>query len=286
MIKVAIPITGMDEYKSIKEIILSGKFVSGKKVENFEKKFAKYIGTKYAVCFNSGTAALHASLSALNLKKNDEVIVPSISFVSTATAVLHQNCTPIFCDVNLENYCLSIDDLQKKISKKTKAIIPVHFAGSSCDMKKMMKIANKNNIKIIEDCSQAHGTKFYNKKVGSFGEMSCFSFYATKHMTTGEGGILCTNNKNIFRYCKSFRNHGMIDRDTHSFLGYNYRMSELNASIGLVQLKKIDKINSRRIANSKYILKGLKKLSKKIVGIKFKNLSKIYIILIFGALLE
>ncbi len=125
-----------------------------------------------------------------------------------------------------------------------------------------MKIANKHKIKVIEDGSQAHGTKFYKKKIGSFGEMSCFSFYATKHMTTGEGGILCTNKKKIFEYCKSFRNHGMVDRDTHKFLGYNYRMSELNASIGLVQLKKIEKINSKRISNSKYILNGLKKASK------------------------
>ncbi len=114
MIKVAVPITGTDEYKSIKKIIFSGKFVSGKNVESFEKKFAKYIGTKYAICFNSGTAALHASLSALNLRQDDEVIVPAISFVSTATAVLHQRCTPIFCDVNLENYCLSTKDLEKK----------------------------------------------------------------------------------------------------------------------------------------------------------------------------
>lgn len=259
MIKVAVPITGNEEYKAIKKIIFNGKFVSGENVEKFETNFSKYIGTKYAVCFNSGTAALHAAFSSLNLKKNDEIIVPAISFVSTATAVLHQGCTPIFCDVNLKNYCLDTKNLLKLITRKTKAIVPVHFGGSSCDMDGIKKIARKKNIKIIEDCSQAHGTKFKNKRVGNFGEISCFSFYATKHMTTGEGGILCTNNKKIYNYCKSFRNHGMVDRDTHSFLGYNYRMSELNASIGLVQLKKIERINSQRVKNSKYILNGLKK---------------------------
>ncbi len=259
MIKVAIPITGKEEYKSIKKIIFSGKFVSGKQVDLFEKKFAKFIGTKFAVCFNSGTGALHASLSSLNLKKNDEVIVPAISFVSTATAVLHQNCTPIFCDVSLKNYCLDPDDLIKKISKKTKAIIPVHFGGSCCDMKKIIKIAKKYKLKVIEDCSQAHGSKINNLKAGSFGEISCFSFYATKHMTTGEGGVLCTNNRNIYNHSKSFRNHGMVDRDTHSFLGYNYRMGELNAAIGLEQLKKLNKINSARVKNSIYILNSLRK---------------------------
>ena len=199
MIKVAIPITGQQEYKALKKIIFSGKFVSGKTVEIFEKDFAKFIGTKYAICMNSGTAALHAALSSINLKPNDEVIVPAMSFISTATAVLHQRCKPIFCDVNLNNYCMSPDSFKEKITNKTKAVIPVHFAGSSCDMNKISRIAKQNNIKVIEDCSQAHGTKYFGKTVGNFGEVSCFSFYATKHMTTGEGGILCTNQKKNLR---------------------------------------------------------------------------------------
>ena len=260
MIKVAIPITGIKEYRALKKVVFSGNFVSGKTVEIFEKEYAKFIGTKYAVAMNSGTAALHSALASLSLKKGDEIIVPAISFISSATAILHQGCTPIFCDVDLENYCLCPKSFKEKISKKTKAVMPVHFAGSSCNMQKIVKIAKKNKIKIIEDCSQAHGTYYNGKKVGSFGNISCFSFYATKHMTTGEGGILCTNDKKIFNFCKSFRNHGMIDRDTHIRLGYNYRMSELNAAIGRVQLKKINKINSKRIKNSLYILKKLKKL--------------------------
>ena len=143
------------------------------------------------------------------MKKNDEVIVPSISFVSSATAILHQGCIPIFCDVDIENYCMCPESLERNITKKTKAIIPVHFAGSACEMKAIIKIAKKYNLKIIEDCAQAHGTKYNGKIVGSFGNISCFSFYATKHMTTGEGGILCTNSKKIKDFCLSFRNHGI-----------------------------------------------------------------------------
>ena len=262
MIKVAIPITGINEFKALKKVVLSGKFVSGENVEIFEKDYAKFIGTKYAVAVNSGTAALHASLASLGLKKGDEVIVPAISFVSSATAILHQGCIPIFCDVNLENYCMCPISLEKSITKKTKAIIPVHFAGSSCEMKKIIKIAKKYKLKIIEDCAQAHGTKYYGKKVGTFGEISCFSFYATKHMTTGEGGILCTNDKKIRDFCRSFRNHGMRDRDTHFQLGYNFRMSELNAAIGRVQLKKLNLINQQRVKNSLYLLKNLKNKNK------------------------
>ena len=200
MIKVAIPITGIKEYRALKKVVFSGNFVSGKTVEIFEKEYAKFIGTKYAVAMNSGTAALHSALASLSLKKGDEIIVPAISFISSATAILHQGCTPIFCDVDLENSCLCPKSFKEKISKKTKAVMPVHFAGSSCNMQKIVKIAKKNKIKIIEDCSQAHGTYYNGKKVGNFGNISCFSFYATKHMTTGEGGILCTNDKKIFNF--------------------------------------------------------------------------------------
>lgn len=262
MINVAVPITGKNELMAIKKVIYSGKFVSGKYVEAFEKNFAKYVGTKFAVCLNSGTAALHAALSSLNLKKNDEVIVPSISFVSSATAILHNGCVPVFCDVNLNNYCLNVESLITKITKRTKVIIAVHFGGSACEMDQIMSIARKKKIIVIEDCSQAHGTKINNKKVGSIGNISCFSFYATKHMTTGEGGILCTNKESIYKYCKAFRSHGMLNRDTHLFLGYNYRMSEMNAAIGLEQLKKLDLMNSQRVKNSLYILRNLKKKSK------------------------
>ena len=257
-IKVAVPYTGIEEYKSIKKIMYSGNFVSGKLVKKFEDKFSKFIGLKSATAFNSGTASLHAALNVLGLKKNDEVIVPSISFMSTATAVLHQGCTPIFCDVDINNYCLDAEDFKKKITRKTKAVIPVHFAGNSCEINKIVKIAKEKKIAVIEDCAQAHGTKYKNKKVGSFGDISCFSFYATKHMTTGEGGILCTNNRKFSEKSKVFRNHGLVNRNDHVTLGYNYRMNELAAAMGIEQLKKLNRFNSIRRKNSLYLLKKLK----------------------------
>ncbi len=262
-IKVAIPYTGKEEYKSIKKIVFSGKFVSGKLVKKFEENFSKYIGLKSAAAFNSGTASLHAAMNSLNLKKNDEVIIPSISFMSTATAVLHQGCTPIFCDVNLDDYCLNIEDFKKKITRNTKAVIPVHFAGNACKIDEIVKIAKQKKISVIEDCAQAHGTKYKNKKVGSFGDISCFSFYATKHMTTGEGGILCSNKKKLTEKSKIFRNHGLVSRNDHVTLGYNYRMNELAAAMGLEQLKKLDKFNSIRRKNSLYLLKELEKRKSK-----------------------
>ena len=260
VIKVSVPFTGLKEYKAVKEVYLNGKFVSGKNVDLFEKNFAKYINTKYACAVNSGTAALHTALRCLDLKKNDEVIVPSISFMSTATAVLQNGNIPVFCDVNIDDYCINPQDLEKKISKKTKAIIIVHFAGNVCEMSQILKIAKKNKIKIIEDCAQAHGSKYENKKVGSFGDISCFSFYATKHMTTGEGGILCFQNRKYNNIAKKFRNHGLKNRNEHEILGFNYRMNEIAAIMGNVQLKSLDKINKKRINNSIKIIRELNKI--------------------------
>ncbi len=259
-IKVAVPSLGIEEYKRIKEVIFNGKIVSGKYVQEFEKKFSKFVGTKYACAVNSGTAALHTALKCLDLKPGDEVIVPAISFMSTATAVLHNNCIPKFCDVSLEDFCIDVNDLKKKISTKTKAVIIVHFTGNVCNMTAIKKILKNKNIYLIEDCAQAHGSKYKNKPVGSFGDISCFSFYTTKHMTTGEGGILCYNSTKYDKISKIFRNHGLISRDEHSMLGYNYRMNEISALIGIEQLKKINPISKKRINNSKYLIKKLSKI--------------------------
>ena len=259
-IKVAVPSLGIEEYKRIKEVIFNGKIVSGKYVQEFEKKFSKFVGTKYACAVNSGTAALHTALKCLDLKPGDEVIVPAISFMSTATAVLHNNCIPKFCDVSLEDFCIDVNDLKKKISTKTKAIIIVHFTGNVCNMTAIKKILKNKNIYLIEDCAQAHGSKYKNKPVGSFGDISCFSFYTTKHMTTGEGGILCYNSTKYDKISKIFRNHGLISRDEHSMLGYNYRMNEISALIGIEQLKKTNLISKKRITNSKYLIKKLSKM--------------------------
>ncbi len=258
-IKVAESITDLQEYRAIKNIILSGNYVSGANVKLFEQKFSKKFNHYNTVAVNSGTAALHCALIALGIKPKDEVIVPSISFGSTATCVLHNGSKPVFCDVSLENYCLDPEDLLSKITKKTKALIVTHFTGNSCDMDKICKIVKKKNIKLIEDCAQAHGTKYKGKYVGNFGDAACYSFYATKHLTTGEGGMIVFKNKKHSIIAKKIRNHGLIDRNNHEIVGYNYRMNELQARIGIIQLKKFEKLKKKRILNSKYLINKISK---------------------------
>tara|TARA_B100002019_G_C21235199_1_gene582324 strand:- start:137 stop:1270 length:1134 start_codon:yes stop_codon:yes gene_type:complete len=256
-IKVAESITDIQEYKAIKNIILSGNYVSGNNVKLFEQKFSKKFNHFNSVAVNSGTAALHCALIALGIKPKDEVIVPSISFGSTATCVLHNGSKPVFCDVSLENYCLNPDDLLSKITKKTKALIVTHFTGNSCEMDKICKIVKEKKIKLIEDCAQAHGTKYKDKYVGNFGDAACYSFYATKHLTTGEGGMVVFKNKKHSNIARKIRNHGLMDRNNHEIVGYNYRMNELQARIGIVQLNKFEKLKKIRIQNSKYLINNI-----------------------------
>ena len=243
------------------DVLDSGYLTEGPVTREFENKLKEYLSCNYLHAVTSATTGLEVALRALGIGSGDEVIVPAISFMSTATAVLHNNCIPKFCDVSLEDYCIDIDDLKEKISVKTKAVIIVHFTGNVCNISAIKKILKKKNIYLIEDCAQAHGSKYKNKPVGSFGDISCFSFYTTKHMTTGEGGILCYNSNKYDQTSKIFRNHGLISRDEHSMLGYNYRMNEIAALIGIEQLKKIKTINKKRINNSKYLIKKLSKIN-------------------------
>jgi|Deesub1362A_J573_1020465.scaffolds.fasta_scaffold00690_16 perosamine synthetase len=257
IIKVARPFIGKEEVRAVEKVILSGNYISGNNVEIFEKKYAEYIGVKYAVAVNSGTAALHIALAVLGIGPGDEVIVPPLTFFSTISSVLHQNAIPIFADIDLENYCIDPKDIEKRITNRTKAVIPVHLYGDSAEMDEIKMVAKKYKIKIIEDACQAHGTEYKGKKVGSIGDIGCYSFFATKHITTGEGGMLVTNNRNYAELAKMIRNHGMSDRNTHKYLGYNYRMNEIAAALGIVQLKKIDKLNNKRIKNSLYLINKL-----------------------------
>jgi len=259
MIKVSEPCVGKEEVEAVTKVLLSGRYVSGPKVEEFEKEFARYLGVNYASAVNSGTAALHISLATIGVGPGDEVIVPSMTFFSTVTSVIHQNAVPIFADID-DTFCIDVDSVEKNISENTKAIIPVHLFGHPCNMRDLCKLSNDYSIPLIEDCAQAHGAEYNGKKVGGFGKTGCFSFYATKNMTTGEGGMIVTDDSKVNKISKQIRNHGMIDRDTHFCLGYNYRMSEINAAIGIVQLKKLDILNQIRIKNSEYLLKNLKKI--------------------------
>ena len=257
LIKVAEPFVDEREVEAVREVILSGRYVSGPKVKEFEEKFADYLGVQHVVAVNSGTAALHVALACLGVGPGDEVIVPPLTFFATVSSVLHQNAIPIFADIEPDSYCLDAKDVENKITESTKVIIPVHLFGNAANMDEILKVAEKYNLKVIEDAAQAHGTEYKGKKVGSIGDIGAFSFYATKHITTGEGGAITTNNEGYAQKARIIINHGMTGRDSHDFLGYNYRMNEIAAAMGIVQLSRLDVLNEKRIENSKYLINEL-----------------------------
>ena len=252
MIQLSKPLIGEDEINAVAKVMKSGNIAEGQKVKDFEDSFAKYIGTDYAVAVNSGTAALHISLLAHNIGNNDEVITTPFSFIATSNSILHTKATPVFADIDYKTFNINPENIIEKITSKTKAIIPVHLYGQSADMKLIMEIAEDHNLIVIEDACQSHGAEFNNKKVGSF-ETGTFSFYPTKNMTTGEGGMITTNNKNIAKCAKMIRSHGSSKRYFHEILGYNMRMTDISAAIGLVQLQKLDDFNKKRVKNAKYM---------------------------------
>ena len=227
-------------------------------VKKFEKNFSTYNKKKFGVAVSNGTAALEIAIKSLNLKKGSEVIIPAFSIISTANAVIKNKLKPILVDCDLETWNMRSDETLKKITKKTKAIIITHIYGLPVDLKKILQIAKKKNIIIIEDTAEVIGLKYKNKICGSFGDLSTFSFYANKHITTGEGGMICTNNKKYYEKCKSLRNlsfsKSFYDRFNHDDIGWNYRMSNLQAALGCGQLKNINWIikRKREIGNKYY----------------------------------
>jgi len=254
MIKVSKPLVGEEEINAVAEVLKSGNYVSGKKVEEFEEKFAEYIGTEYAVAVNSGTSALHLALLSLGIGKGDKVIVPPLGFFATIEAVLYTGAIPVFADIEERSFNINPASVESIIEREPIcAVIPVHFMGFPCDMISIMSIAREYDVFVIEDACQAHGALIGGNKVGSFGDAGCFSFYATKNMTTLEGGMITTDDPHVAFLAKSLRNHGMMDRHSHVFLGYNYRMTELEAAIGLIQLCKLDALNNLRIKNAMYL---------------------------------
>lgn len=240
------------EMKAIKNVSDSGMLAQGKFVESFEESFADYIGTKFAIATNSGTSALHTALASLGLKEGDEIITTTFSFIATASCILMQNAKPVFVDINQKTYNIEPHQIEQKITERTKAIIPVHLYGQPCDIDKIIEIAKDHNIFVIEDAAQAHGAEYKGKKVGGFGDAGIFSFYPTKNMTTGEGGMVITNSKEIAEKARMIRNHGQKQRYVHETLGFNYRMTNIAAAIGIAQLKKLDGLNERRMRNAEY----------------------------------
>ncbi len=259
MIPIAKPLIGKNEIRAVTEVLRSGTIAEGQRVKDFEEAFADHTGTSHAVAVNSGTAALHVALLAHNIGAGDEVITTPFSFVATSNSVLFTGARPVFADIDENTFNIDPESINEKITPKTKAIIPVHLYGQAADMKKIMEIAEDHDLLVIEDACQAHGSTYNGKKVGSFGT-GTFSFYPTKNMTTGEGGIITTDDKNIAERAKMIRSHGSKVRYFHEMLGYNLRMTDIAAAIGFVQLQRLDEFNSSRINNANTLTGKLNKI--------------------------
>lgn len=250
---------GQEEINEVTEVMRTGNiscFRGGKKVKEFEKRFSEHIQTEYGVATTSGTTALHTALSALDIQREDEVMVPAFTFVSTASVVLQEGGIPIFADIDPKTFCISPEDVENKITPKTKAIIPVHIFGHPAEMGEIMDLSEEYGIYVIEDCAQAHGATYEGNKVGSIGHMGCFSFFQTKNMTTGEGGMITTNEKELYRRLRLKREHGSPENEEtwyiYDELGFNYNMTEIQAAIGSVQLSKLDRMNQKRRENAHF----------------------------------
>ena len=258
MIRIAKPFLGREEEKAVLGVLRSGYIAQGSKVKEFEDKFAEYCGVKYGIGVSSGTSALITALMASGINSG-EVITSSFSFIASANSILMTGAKPVFADIDEETFNIDIESLKEKINNNTKAIMPVHLFGQSCDMKAIMEIAEDKNLIVIEDCCQSHGASINDKKVGSFG-IGCFSFYPTKNMTTAEGGMITTNNENINEMARMIRHHGSKEIYKHDILGYNFRMTDIEGAIGVEQIKKLEKFIKKRIKNAKYLSKNLDNL--------------------------
>jgi len=253
--------------RNVTEVIRSGvNWATGPNVQEFERMLSDYTGMKYSVVFNSGTSALHAALVACGIGEGDEVIVPSFTFIATANAPLFVGATPVFADIEVKHYGLDPGDVERKVTSKTKAIMPVHYGGSPCLITELPIIAERHNLMLIEDAAESLGASVDGKKVGSFGCANMFSFCAPKVITTGEGGAVATNSRDIYEKLKLVRSHGRVETQDyfstseyleHVTLGFNFRMSNITAALGIAQLGKIDKIIQMRRENAAYMTQKL-----------------------------
>ena len=233
---------------------------SGTETKKFESEFSKFVDRKYSITVANGTAALEIAVKALGIKKDDEVLIPNFTIISNALAVIRQQAKPVLIDCDLENWNVKIEDIEKKITKKTKAIIVTHIYSFPNDMDKILKICKKHNILIIEDAAEVLGLSYKNKKCGSFGDLSTFSFYANKQVTTGEGGMISVNSEKLYKKCNSLKNlcFGKINRFNHDDLGWNYRLTNIQATLGLSQLKNIKNTIRKKMEIGNYYYEKLK----------------------------
>lgn len=245
---------------AVKRVLESGIIAHGPEVEAFEKEFAEYIGVDYAIAVANGTAALDLVLKAYGISSGDEVVTTPFTFIATANAVLYQGAKPVFADIDPRTFNIDPSSVLEAVTPKTKAVIAVHLYGQPADMKALREIAEDHKLVLIEDAAQAHGAEFMGVKAGALGDVAVFSFYATKNMTTGEGGMVVTNDRGVAERVKLLRDHGQAEKYIHIELGYNLRMTSIQAAVGRVQLRKLDRFNEARRRNARELSERLSKV--------------------------
>jgi len=262
-IQVSEPSITEKEIEYVTNAVRSGWVSSlGYYITEFEKKFAEYVGVKYALTTSNGTTALHLALVSLGIKEGNEVIVPDLTFIASANAVKYTGATPVFVDIDPETWCIDHESVRRAITPRTKAIIPVHLYGYPADMDAINDLAKEYGLYVIEDAAEAHGAEYKDKKVGSLGTCGMFSFYGNKIITTGEGGMIITNNENLYEKAKFLRDHAMSKekRYWHTEIGFNYRMTNIQAALGLAQLERIDELLDKKRQIFLWYKEGLKDL--------------------------
>jgi dTDP-4-amino-4,6-dideoxygalactose transaminase len=253
MIHIAKPLIGEEEKQAVLRVLNSGCIAQGPEVANFEKEFAGFCGAPFGVATTSGTTALDLALMSLGIGPGDEVITTPFSFFASASCINHVGATPVFCDIDPETYNMDADKIEELIRPKTMAILPVHLYGHPAEMDKIMAIADKYDLFVVEDACQAHGATYKGRKAGSIGDAAAFSFYPTKNMTTSEGGIALFSDEEVYERALMLRAHGMKERYHHELMGHNFRMTDIAAAIGREQLKKLPGFNAERQANAAYL---------------------------------
>jgi len=257
MIPISVPLLGDEEKRAVCEVLDSGWLVQGPRVEAFEKAFAAFCGVKHAIATSSGSTALYTAILSHGIGSGDEVITTPFTFIASANAVLFDGAKPVFVDIDERTYNINPHLIEAAITPRTKAILPVHLFGHPCDMGTIMDIAAWHKLVVIEDACQSHGATFRGQKVGSFGT-GCFSFYPTKNITTAEGVVITTDDDMLADRARLIRNHGQRRRYFHEMVGYNFRMTEMQAAIGLVQLGKLEQFIAARRANAEHLTRRLK----------------------------
>ncbi|MFO0664262.1 MAG: DegT/DnrJ/EryC1/StrS family aminotransferase [Polyangiaceae bacterium] len=258
-IPVSKPFIGEEEKRAVLEVMDSGMIVQGPRTAKLEEEFAKVVGTKFAVATSSGTTALHIALLANDIGPGDEVITSPFTFIASVNSIVYAGAKPVFADIEERTFNISPEAIEKAITPKTKAIMPVHIYGQSCDMDAIMAIAKKHNLIVLEDCAQSIGASYKKKMTGSFGTGS-FSLYATKNVMSGEGGMITTDSEKVAELAKTLRQHGMRRRYYHDILGFNFRMTDLHAAIGLVQLGRLADFTEKRRKNAAYLNAHLRRV--------------------------